>query len=146
MISKMFFCVSTVAFGILFAHFPAVECISNSSGFLFMTSWLIKNVSVERERSLSMGGAIIFLALFPQNYIKSGTFSFISCFYSKWCQRKATYGRNTLNCRKMSKKNARCYSQDYFFSDNISLESDCVNVTSFSWWFTHFSHDQGPIL
>ena len=29
-------------------------------------------------------------------------------------QKKALYGRNTLNCRKTSKKNAKPYSRDYF--------------------------------
>ena len=35
---RPFLVVSTVASGILFAHFSTVECISNKSGFLFMTS------------------------------------------------------------------------------------------------------------
>ena len=38
--------------------------------------------------------------------IKSGTFSFISCFYSKWRQTIATCGRNTHNCKKTCKKKA----------------------------------------
>ena len=60
--------VSTVESGILFAHFRRVDLVTNKSGFLFMTSKLIKKVPVEKESSLSIGGAIIFLTLFPQNY------------------------------------------------------------------------------
>ena len=36
-------------------------------------------------------------------------------------QKKATYGRNTLDCRKTSKKNARCYSQDYCLLQDQSV-------------------------
>ena len=61
--------VSNLESGILFARFPTVECINNSCNFLSITSWLFRKVPVEKESSLSMGGTITFLTLFPQNYI-----------------------------------------------------------------------------
>ena len=61
--------VSTVASCILFARFPTVECIAKVKAFYVMTSLLFQKVPVKKESSLSMGGAFIFLALFPQNYI-----------------------------------------------------------------------------
>ena len=61
--------VSTIVSGILFAHFCTVKPISRKSAFyLWRHSWS-KKVPVEKETSLSMGGAIIFLALFSENYI-----------------------------------------------------------------------------
>ena len=86
-----------------------------------------KKVPVEKESELSMGGAITFLAVLETKCTKSGGKSRFSLsvlsstvYDSKWHQRKAIYGWNILNCRKTSKKNARSYSQEYFFCCFVS--------------------------
>ena len=61
--------VTTVMSGVIFAHFPTVECIPTTCSFLLWRHKCSKKVPVEKESHFSMGGAIIFLALFPQNYI-----------------------------------------------------------------------------
>ena len=65
-IKKNSLVVLTVVSGILFALFPTVECVAMVKAFYVMTSLLFRKVPVEKESSLSIGGAIIFLALFPQ--------------------------------------------------------------------------------
>ena len=60
--------LSTILFSSHFSCFPAVEPNIKGLAFSSLTSQLFKKVPVEKESSLSMGGTIIFLALFPQNY------------------------------------------------------------------------------
>ena len=61
--------LSTIVFSFHFSRFPTVEYIPKGLSFLSMTSKLFKKVPVEKESSHSMGGTILFLALFAQNYI-----------------------------------------------------------------------------
>ena len=61
--------VSTVIFQVIFARFCKVEHVSDKSACYLWRYSCSKKVPVEKESSLFMGGAIIFLALFPKNYI-----------------------------------------------------------------------------
>ena len=61
--------VSTVAPGILFARFPTVECINKGCSFLLWRISCTKEVRVEKESELSSGRAITFLALCHQIHI-----------------------------------------------------------------------------
>ena len=56
------------------------------------------------------------------------TFSLVSYFYNKWRHKKATYGRNTFDCRKMSKKNAGYFSWDFFVSSKLFQLIPGVNL------------------
>ena len=60
--------VSTIIPGVLLARFRIVNHVYKEISFLSLMSKLFKKVPVEREHSLSMGGAIILIALFGQNY------------------------------------------------------------------------------
>ena len=82
--------VSTVISGILFVHFCIVDHATDKSSFLFMMSWLIKKVPVERESSLSLRGYEV--------------------------AKKVWYGRKMVDYTKMNKKNSRCYSRDYCYA------------------------------
>ena len=61
--------VSTILFSSHFCRFCTDKRITKGFSFLSLTSQLFKKVPVEIESSFSMGGAIILITLFGQNYI-----------------------------------------------------------------------------
>ena len=83
---------------------------------------MIKKVPVEKESALSMGGTIIFLALFPQNYnTLRAALSLLFLASTVNDVRRKLHMVKIQYCRKTSKKNARYYRRDYWYSNGQSM-------------------------
>ena len=113
--------VSTVASGILFARFPTVECVLTKCSFL-LTSSIVEARNKRKSAALNV--------LLPMNVVLGKEWEENnSPTHRKWtflldwnfCEQlwrhyiESLNLCNALNCRKTSKKNARCYSQDYYY-------------------------------
>ena len=114
--------VLTVVCVILFARFPTVKPIKERSAFYLCvetgTFWNSKWQSKIRLK-ISFEKCVCWRwqhNVWERKWRKSGSFSFIFLLKSLWHTKKAFYGRNMFDCRKTSKKNARYYSQDYFYN------------------------------